>query len=224
MKRDTFKITLLLLSLSLPLSCDRGKGKSEEEVDTDVAALQQAIAPLLTRDDIIIDWDLKLRGDEPIRTEPINLSEVEELWLQAPILFIGYLDEIAVRDKEHFILFVSYGGFYWADDIKVELTCPKQFASFLRNKDDAWFGVAVTAEIQKVRPGLKPSVKGTMSFVYTGIGRCLNVVDLGQKVATWSIKRWQFDLRKKGLYSAPESTAPAIGVERKQGKRTIKSK
>ncbi|MCK4911636.1 MAG: hypothetical protein KAR83_08325 [Thermodesulfovibrionales bacterium] len=120
---------------------------------------------------------------------PVMTIEIERVWLNNPILFIGNIDDISTYNQSDYLLSISYSSFdslskypaLYSLDIELELKCPKKLVdtkipnsgiikSFLESN------TAIIAQVDSVKNIKYFDDEGNQTNIRVGVGKCLDFI------------------------------------------------
>jgi len=155
-------------------------------------AMKAAVTQMATRTNAISDWEETLSKGESFRFEPIFTVELERLWLQQrPILFIGFIKDIATHDKAQYTISIErslYGGYdyMFATELQLSLLSEKENVDSFLNKNPNLlkdYGlnnrIAVVARINAIKTTTILGEEGEREEVKIGVGELLEIMYMG---------------------------------------------
>ncbi len=154
-------------------------------------ATRSAVAEMVSRTGAIDNWVNQLSKGNIFRTDPILTIELEKLWLRnKPILFIGTINDIATHDKTHYMVSIERSFFNNSEifntELQLSLLSEKQYIdSFLERNSNLLNnhlfsnGVAVIADLEKIRTAYVSGEKGERAEVKIADGKLIDVLFIG---------------------------------------------
>jgi len=171
---------------------DRKKERAQEAKEAEIARITKATVSLLvSKTNAIDDWDKVLSEGEEVSFRKILTIDLEKLWLtDRPILFVGYIDDIATYNDQFYILKVDRSLLSslhtLGTALSLELKCDKRkIDSFLKKYPNLVSGfdlsnnVAVVAKIGNVKTSYCIGDEGEREEVKIGEGYCIDIVFIG---------------------------------------------
>jgi len=192
MKSKIIKTIWIIVALSFGAylfnSCMDDKAKRESERAEAIRieqATKSAVAQLVSRTGAIDDWESQLSDGQYVRINPIFTIELEKLWIQnKPILFIGFIKDIATLDQLHYVVSIERNPFGSSElmlstGLQLSLVVTKErMDSFLaRHPNDK--KVAVVARITAIRTIYVPGENGEGEEVKIGDGELAEIMCTG---------------------------------------------
>lgn len=150
-----------------------------------------AIDQLVSKTNAIDNWDEVLSEGKEFSFKKILTIDLEKLWLgDRPILFIGYIDDIATYNDQFYILKVDKGLLsslhMLGTALSLKLKCDKaKVDSFLKKHPNliSGFGfnsnVAIVAKIENIKTSYYLGDEGKKEEVKIGEGECIDMVFIG---------------------------------------------
>ena len=155
-------------------------------------AIKNSINDLVSFNKAVDNWEELLGKGEVYRLEPIMTLELEELWLQnRPILFIGYLKDIATYNETFYTLTVErepFGSsdFKFGTELQLSLLASKYQINDLIKKhpnifkdDDFYNNIAVIANIKGIKKSLLSVEYAQEKTMKIGEGELVDILYLG---------------------------------------------
>lgn len=157
-------------------------------------ATRSAVAEMVSRTGAIDNWVNQLSKGNIFRADPILTIELEKLWLRnKPILFIGTINDIATHDKTHYKVSIERSFFNNSEifntELQLSLLSEKQYIdSFLERNSNLSNnhlfsnGVAVIADLEKIRTAYASGEKGERVEVKIADGKLIDVLFIGNTI------------------------------------------
>jgi len=198
MSRVFWKIVALAIvgyfAVAYNTSMDQGaadeakRAELEKVEEAEQETLRASIRQMASRTGAIDNWEQELSGGEAFRSEPILTIELEKLWLQGqPILFMGYIKDIATHDQSNYLVLVERGFFgitskLLQPGLQLALISKKEtIDSFLENYPDTLkppvFGsvIAVVAQINAIRTIERFEIEGETHAIKRADGELVDI-------------------------------------------------
>ena len=159
----------------------------KERIKKDVST---AVAQLIKRYSAF-DWvkDIESRKDKEFG-DPILTVELEQLWLtDRPTLFIGTIEDISTFDQEYYM--IKFQGFDGVRaNYELALKCPKQKVNSLLEEhpdlaEGVTSGVAVVANIDKIKTVIVPGYDGGKENIRIGEGKSIDMIYIEDIYFAW---------------------------------------
>ena len=152
------------------------KKAKKERIAKDVST---AVAQLIKRYSAF-DWVKDIESRKEFG-DPILTVELEQLWLtDRPTLFIGTIEDISTFDQEYYM--IKFQGFDGVRaNYELALKCPKQKVNSLLEEhpdlaEGVTSGVAVVANIDKIKTVIVPGYDGGKENIRIGEGKSIDMV------------------------------------------------
>ena len=152
------------------------KKAEKERIEKDVGT---AVAQLIKRYSAF-DWVKEIESRKEFYS-PILTVELEELWLtDRPTLFIGTIEDISTFDQECYMIKIKGAG-QIRGNYELALKCPKQKVNSLLEEhpdlaEGVVSGVAVVANIDKIKTVIVPGYDGGKEDLRIGEGKSIDMV------------------------------------------------
>lgn len=139
------------------------------------------------------EWKMELSGNKGKRDDPVMTIELERVWLEKPILFVGRLDDVLSLDSENYLVKFrqspSDSPIFQGEEFQLALACPmKTVEAFLadrrRGQGLSLGDAAVIAKIDRIERIDRQTSGEDSGIVFVGRGRCLDLV-FNDKADLW---------------------------------------
>ena len=135
------------------------------------------------------NWKKSLRGRD------MFTFELEKLWLtEHPILFVGYIQDIATHDEKFYTISIGATQFSTSDYLELSLKSPKDKIDLLLKEHPDLFemtfdnNVAAIAQVHRIKSSERTETDGSwisMEKVMTGEGELLDILYVGDVSFWW---------------------------------------
>ena len=190
-------IIVLAVSGYFANSCVEKKAKREAE-NTEAKRIEEAtrsaVSAMVSRTGAVDDWERNLSKGERFGSKRILTVDLERLWLQnRPILFIGFIKDIATYDEAHYTVLVERSLFNSLDymfdtELEVSLRATKSRIDSFLEEHPSGFGfaddVAVIADVKTIQTAYIPGEEGGREEVKIGEGELIDIIFLGEEKMT----------------------------------------
>ncbi|MBW2662701.1 MAG: hypothetical protein JRD93_12095 [Deltaproteobacteria bacterium] len=149
----------------------------KERIEKDVGA---ALAQLIKRYGAF-DWVKEIEGRKEFGIQILTV-ELEQLWLtDRPTLFIGTIKDISTFNQQYYMIKIKIVGHVIRGNYELALKCSKQKVnSLLKEHPDLTegmvSGVAVVANIDKIKTVIVPGYDGGKEDLRIGEGKSIDMV------------------------------------------------
>lgn len=171
---------------------DRSRKKAEKAKEEQIEKITRAtVSQLVSKTNAIDNWDELLSEGADTSFKKILTIDLEKVWLgNRPILFIGYVDNVATYDNQYYILKVDQGltsSLQLLDtSLSLELKCDKKKVdSFIEKHPDIISdiglenNIAIVVKIEEIKTAYYLSGEGDKEEVKIGKGYCIDMVFIG---------------------------------------------
>ena len=161
------------------------KKAEKERIEKDVSA---AVAQIIKRHSAF-DWAKEIESRKEFG-DPILTVELEQLWLTGrPTLFIGTIEDISTFDQECYMIKIQGLGPDRAN-YELALKCPKQKVNSLLEEhpdlaEGVTSGVAVVANIDKIKTVIVPGYDGGKENIRIGEGKSIDMIYIEDIYFAW---------------------------------------
>lgn len=169
---------------------NKAKREAEQaEAEKTEQTTKAAVLQMVSRTNAVDDWASILSKDKT-RQDRILTVELERLWLQQPILFIGSIKDISTYNQSQYVLllemdFFSSIQYMFSSELQLSLVSDKKKIDlFLEKHPDSlnrWGNaVAVVARINSIKPSYVSGEEGELIEVKTGEGELIDILYTGK--------------------------------------------
>ena len=175
----------------------------ESKAKERAAQIKEKISSVAKKHDAVVDWSSRLAQGERFRMSPILTTELQDLWVTGrPILFIGSISDIARTSTDSMSLFIAYGALdqahmFLGTDLRIRIQCNRALSEPLlaAARDPSRMAlnsdIAVVAVISSIESSTERDSEGNTPRIHTGIGQCIDVVQIPELVLWWSAESKQ---------------------------------
>jgi hypothetical protein len=178
-----------------------------EQASKERQAIQQAkrqaqlesVTKMAINANAITNWPERLSNEKRTRTSPVMTSELQQLWLvDRPILFIGKIRDAARNPDGTYQINIHQESFdgpvhFLQNEFRLSLRCHSTLVAGIietmktRKHDTLWPDIAVAAAIERVERSIENSMDDRSSAIQLGIGKCVEVLQLTERLPRNSI-------------------------------------
>jgi hypothetical protein len=171
----------------------RAKRQAEQAEEKRIEQITKlSVKNMVSKANAFDGWEGQLSKGERFRLSPILTVELEKVWVtNRPVLFMGTIKDIATQDGTNYMVLVERSllngiNYMFDTELQLSLSSPKPLIdTFLKQHPNLFKnislnnGIAVVAQIRRIRTAYVSGEEGQRDEVKIGEGELLDIVYTG---------------------------------------------